>query len=181
VKTLAKILLAGFAVFMVFSVAQEWEFFSSAWFGTEDERPRLPDAEREAAADAVRTTLNLMRHFYASGGDTRFAERIPAAEGVIAELVADVNYLARNHRVQDPELLRLELTSVEELSADRVEIVTRETWRIRTLLTVGGREADPPRSQTIEGKYFVVRSGTGWRVEGWELQGVGAEDGEPAG
>ncbi len=40
-KGLLKILLAGFVVFMVFSVAQEWEFFSSAWFGSEEQRFEL--------------------------------------------------------------------------------------------------------------------------------------------
>jgi len=180
VKGLLKILLAGFAVFMVFSVAQQWEFFSSAWFASEKQRERLPDEEREAAADAVRMTLNLTRHLYASGGDTRFAERIPAGGGIIDEIVADVDYLARNHRVQDPELLQLELLSVVELSLDRVEIATREDWRVRTLLGVGGREADPPTSQTIEGKYLVVRGGKGWRVEGWELVDLPAPGSDPA-
>ena len=102
-KGLLKILLGGFVVFMGLSISQEWEFFSSAWFGEPEPRAPLTDDERNAAAEAVHMTLSLMRHVYLSSGDPRFGERMPAAEGIVEEILADVRYLARNQRVQDPE------------------------------------------------------------------------------
>jgi hypothetical protein len=168
VKALVKILLGGFVVFMSLSIAQEWEFFSSAWFGEPAPTAPLTDDERKGAADAVHMALSLMRHLYLSGGDPRFAERMPAAGGIVEEIQADVRYLARNQRVQDPELLRLDVTDVERLGEDRVEVRTRERWHVRVRWAHGGGDAESPRKPTIHGRYLVVRGGKGWRVEGWE-------------
>lgn len=167
-KALLKILLGGFVVFMSLSIVQEWEFFSSAWFGEPAPGAPLTDDERKGAADAVHMTLSLMRHLYLSGGDPRFAERMPAADGIVEEIQADVRYLVRNQRVQDPELLRLDVTEVERLGQDRVEVHTRERWHVRIRWAHGGADAEPPRLHTIQGRYLVVRGGKGWRVEGWE-------------
>ncbi len=174
-KELLKILIGGLAVFMILSIGQEWTFFSSAWFGKEESREPLSQEEQKAAADAVHLTLTLMRHFYVSGGDSRFSERMPASEGIVREIMADVDYLARNHRIQDAELMRLDITSIDELAEDRVEIRTRESWLVRIRWVADGREAEPPKSLTINGKYLVVRGGRGWRVEGWDLADQPAE------
>jgi hypothetical protein len=178
VKSLLKILLVGFAAFMTLAIADEWSYFTSAWFGEEQSQaPELPEEEQKAAADAVYLTLSLMRHLYASGGDPRFAERMPAGEGLVEEMMADIDYLARNRRLQNPELLRLEVLSIEPLGEDRVEIASREEWRF-ALSHATGAEAVPPRSQTLQAKYLVVRSAQGWRVEGWEMLESGDELGE---
>jgi hypothetical protein len=169
VRGLVKILLGGFVVFMSLSIAQNWEYFSSAWFGQEPPLAPLSDEEREAAANAVERTLSMMRHIYLSGGDPRFAERIPAADGIVREILDDVSYLARNRRIQDPELLGFDVTTVDRLGNDRVEIRTRERWRVRVLWAHGGDDAEPPRVETVLGRYLVVRGGRGWRVEGWEI------------
>ena len=100
-KALGKILLGGFVVFMGLAITEEWGMFSSAWFGESEPEASLTDEERKSAADAVHLTLSLMRHLYLSGGDPRFAERMPAARGIVEEILADVRYLARNQRVQD--------------------------------------------------------------------------------
>jgi len=169
VKGLLAILAAGLVAFMAIAMAQEWETFASAWFGDGAAASRLDEPERKAAADAVHLVLNLLGHLYASDGDPRFADRIPAAQGIVDEALADIDYLKRNHRRQEPELLRMEVTGVEELGPERVEISTVEYWVVRTVWITGEGPSDPPRAQVVRARYLVVRGGQGWRVEGWEI------------
>jgi len=175
-KRLLQILGVAFALFMVVAVADEWSFFSAAWFGAPAETgQKLSEDERRAAADTVATLLSLMRHYYLSGGDPRFAERMPASAGLIEELRSDVDYLARNHRVQESELERLVVLSVEPVGepggaggVDRVEVRTREQWRFRVLWAKDRSVAEPARERTVAGLYYLVRATAGWRVEGWQ-------------
>ena len=169
VKALAQILLGGFIVFMGLSIAEERESFFTAWFGGPEPRTELTEEQSKSAADAVHLALSLMRHLYLSGGDLRFAERMPVADGIVEEILADVRYLARNQRLQDNELLRLDVMAVERLGENRVEVRTRERWRVHVRWAHGGGEADPPRALTVHGRYLVVHGGKGWRVEGWEV------------
>lgn len=187
-RGLLRIVPVAFVLFMVLAVAQEWRFFSASWFGTGVEEERLTEEDRRQAADTVVRTLSLMRHFYLSGGDPRFADRMPVSSGLLEELRTDVDYLARNHRLQDPELQRLQVLAVERVASagdDRVEVRTRERWTFRVLWASDGSSAGGPRRRTVEGRYFLVRSGTGWRVEAWQpiAEESGAEtaaDGGPA-
>jgi hypothetical protein len=179
VKGLLKILLGGLVVFLSLAITQEWAFFSSAWFGEPEPEPTLTEEEQKDAADTVHRTLSMMRHLYLSGGDPRFAERMPAADGFVEEILADVRYLASNQRLQDTELLRLEVTAVDRLGEGRAEVRTREKWRIQVRWAHGGDDAEPPRTQMLHGSYYVVRGGQGWRVEGWEVVDPGGE--APAG
>jgi len=170
VKGLVKIVLAGFLGFMVLAMAQEWDVFHSAWFGGTPPDRQLATDEQKQAADVVHLMLTVMSHLYASGGDVRFAERLPAAQGVIDEMLVDIDYLARNHRLQEMTLDRLEIVSVERSGEGRLEVHTRERWQVRFLGTDGEGEVDPPLRQTAHGKYLLVKSGRGWRVEGWEVE-----------
>lgn len=168
-KVLVKILLGGFAAFMVLAIAEEWDFFSSAWFGPAQEAPAgLSEEDRRAAADTVHLALTLMGHFYTSGGDPRFAERMPVSQGILEEMSADVDYLGRNHRVQEMDLERLEILSVQPLDEGRLEIRTREFWTVRYLWATGGREVEPARTYGAHGRYLLSRDDRGWRVEAWE-------------
>ena len=84
-KNLLLILAGAFAVFMALAIVQEWEMFGAAWFGGGEEAPPpLAESERKAAADAVYMALSLMQHFYGSGGDPRYAERMPYAIPALA-------------------------------------------------------------------------------------------------
>lgn len=168
-KGLIKILLGGFAVFMVLSIAQEWEFFSSAWFGEDDAPVAVREVDRDEASDAVRQMLTLMRHFYSSGGDPRFAERMQVADGIREEISKDVEYLRRNHRVQDPRLMRLEIVSVELAGADLFEVRTREFWQVHFLSVVDRQPSDEPVWQVNRGRYLTRRGSLGWIVESWEM------------
>lgn len=177
-KNLLKILAGGFVLFQVLAIAQEWDYFATAWFGLVEEPEALSEEERQEAAGAVYLTLSLMRHLYASGGDPRFADRMPASQAVLAEMLSDVEYLERNRRRQDPVLEHLEVLAVDELAPGRVEVRTRERWAVRVLWAEGGTDAEPPRSQLVHGKYLVARRGEEWQVEGWDL--TGAPEPEPA-
>jgi hypothetical protein len=182
VKGLLKILGGGFVVFMLLAIADEWAFFAGAWFGDgEQSVAELSEAEQKAAADTVHLTLNLMRHLYVSGGDLRFADRMPASDGVKEEMLADIVYLGQRHLVEDPELLRLDVMSVEVLAEDRLELRTRELWRFRVMRADGAGEVEPPQNRTVEGAYLVERGGSGWRVESWRLLQPGASSGSAGG
>jgi hypothetical protein len=177
VKTLLKILGIGLVAFIAIAMAQEWRLFATAWFGMEAPRSELAEEDRTAAHQAVYRTLSLMEHLYSTGGDTRFADRIPAGQPVLDEILADVNYVLRNGRIQVPDLLRLEIAAVEPLGADAVEVSTREFWRIRFLWPDGSAESDAPREQFLQGRYLVVRESGGWTVQGWEYDlDAGPED-----
>ena len=168
-KGLLKIVLGGFLVFMALAIVQEWEFFSSSWFGRTESPPETSLQDRDTAEATLREMLALMRHLYSSGGDPRFAERMPASDGLREEILADIEYLARNHRRQDPALMRLEVLDSESLGPGRLELRTREFWQVRFLSVVGGEPTDEPRWQIVAGRYLVVRTGRGWQVESWEL------------
>jgi len=178
VKPLSKILLGGFLAFMALAIVQEWSFFSQAWFGAEEPVAELAAEDREGAVQAVALTLDLMRHLYASGGDARFADRMPTSEGVLVEMMADIDYLTRNQRRQDPKLERLDVEAVELLGTGSVEVRTRELWSIRFLWADGSGESDPHRVEVVRSRYLVSRGSTGWVVEGWETLGPAPAPGE---
>jgi hypothetical protein len=84
-------------------------------------------------------------------------------------MLADIVYLGQRHLVQDPELLRLDVMSVEALSEDRLELSTRERWRFRVLRADTNHEVEPPRHGAVDAAYLVERGGSGWTVESWRL------------
>jgi hypothetical protein len=181
VKSFLKILLGGLVLFIAVAMIQEWDYFSTAWFGDGEggEVAAAQEGEQEAVA-AVRTTLALLSHWYASNGDSRYADRMPVNDQVLDELQVDLEYLRRNQRVQEPRLQRFELLSSRPLGPDRQEVLSREFWIHRTFFIDGSGEADPPRSVILQGRYQVVRDPGGWRVVGWEMDpdtGVGSPDG----
>lgn len=170
-KSLLQIVSAGLLVFVAVAVVQEWDYFSSAWLGVEPAlvTPQGQDSE-DAAVGAVREALALMVHFYGSGGDTRFAERMPVTPDLLEEFQADVDYLSTNNRIQDSRLQKLELRSVVPVGEDVVEVRTREFWIHRTLWNDGRGESDPPRSTILHTRYQLARENTGWRIFGREFQ-----------
>lgn len=168
-KGLLKIVLGAFALFMILSIAQEWEFFSSAWFGEDDPPAPVTEEDRETAADTVRQMLTLMRHFYSSGGDPRFTERMLVSDGIRDEITKDVEYLRRNRRVQDPRMMRLEVLAVEFVGTDLFEVSTREFWQVHFFSAVDGEPSDEPVWQVSRGRYLTRRGSFGWSVESWEM------------
>jgi hypothetical protein len=169
VRDLVKILAGGLVAFMVLAIADEWDFFAEAWFGAGEAAVEVAPEERQAATEALYLTLSLMRHLYASGGDPRFAERMPAAAPVVEEMLSDIAFSRHSHRRQEPVLVELEVTAAEWLAPDRMELATRERWRLRTLWIVGDEDALPPRDEEAHCRYLLAREGGAWRVVDWRL------------
>lgn len=179
-KNLLAILLGGFLVFQTLAIVQEWEVFGAAWFGLGDEPEEgLSADERKAAADAVYLALSLQRHFYASGGDPRFADRMPVSEAILAEMQSELAYLARNGRIEDPVLSRLEVLSVEQAGPRRATVRTREHWTVHLLGAAERRPMAEPRTGVTHREYLVVLETGGWRVMGWDLAAAETEETEP--
>lgn len=167
-RAFLKVLLWGFAAFMVLTIGQEWEFFSTSWLGRSTPPPALSDAQKKGAVDAVFVYLKMTSHLYGSQGDPRFAERIAAAPPVTQETLADVAYLRRNGRVQDPVLLRMEALAVDPLGQGAL-VKTKEFWITRTFGVGSDEELGPARSEIVFAKYRLEPDGPGWRVMAWDF------------
>jgi len=180
VTSLIKILLAAFLAFMVLAIVQERNYFLAAWFGEAAAPTEASEADIGEAESALRMTFALMRHLYASGGDPRFSDRMPASPSIVQEMLADIEYLGGNGRVQDPLLQHLEVLEAIPIDEDSVELRTKEYWRIRFLRKDGQGEADPAQGHMLYGRYLVRRDAAGWRVEDWEFaEPPAAEAGSP--
>jgi hypothetical protein len=175
VKNFVKILLGAFALFMVLSIVQEWNFFASAWFGKAESGWQPTEVEAKAMADTLGLYQRLASHLYGSGGDPRFADRIPAAPHLVDEMLGDIEYVKRNHRVQRPELIRMEVLSSEPLRANAVEFRTREYWVTSFFWLTGEESGDPPVSQVLHMKYLITREGQAWQVAGWDCDEPAAD------
>lgn len=173
-KAFLKIFFGGFVAFMIFAIAQEWDFFSTAWFGKQAPAPGLGQKERDAATRAVYTYLKMSCHYYGSAGDTRFGERMPVAPALLKEAAADVAYLKRNKRFQDPVLMKMEVGDTRLLSPGEVEIQTREFWIMPTLWLESGKPSDPPISEVVVCRYRVGLDAGEWKVRAWDF-----DDSEP--
>lgn len=178
-KRFLQILAIGLVVFLVLAMGQEWRFFATAWFGEAPPEAELSLEDRDGAVAAVRLTLELTRHLYASGGDPRFSERMPASDGVIEELMKDVDYLANNHRRQEHRLEHLEIVEAKALDDRRVEIRTREEWLTR-LVWLDGATAAEWAGQVVFAKYLVTAETQGWRVQAWDFDPVREQGEAPA-
>jgi hypothetical protein len=184
-RNLLKIILGGLAAFMVLAVAQQWGYFSSVWFGGEADIPQTSEEEKTEAAEAVRNILVLLEHYYGTGGDPRFAERIPVSQRVLQDLQADVEYLRRNRRRQEPMLQRFEVVDVSASGPGRMTVTTREYWIHRIFWLDGsGEEAEPPHSQVISSTYSMRKQPQGWWLDRWTMSAngpPGSAEAEPEG
>jgi hypothetical protein len=177
VRTLLKIVGVGVAVFMALAITQEWPYFSATWFGSAGSTPPPLDEEQQrAAVGGLRSYLALMSHLYASDGDQRFAERMPASPEVVGEMMADIVYLRHSGRYQELILHGLEVLEVTPLSSDQVEIRTKEHWTIRTLSLGDDSEADPARGQIVFTKYRLELAVATWQVVAWQRMQLPAEE-----
>jgi len=168
VRSLLKILGGGTLAFMALAMAQEWTVFDQAWFGSARSAADLPEPERKAASDTVYAMLKVMEHLYSSGGDSRFAARMPASDAVLEEIQADLDYLSLNQRRQDISLDRLDVVEIHPVDAERVELRTREIWSVRVDPIRGSEAAEPAAQRLVHATYRLSRDARGWRVQSWE-------------
>jgi hypothetical protein len=167
VRTTVAALAVGLALLMVGVLAAR----STA------ERSLEPTAEeRSAALETVRALLSLTAHLRGSGGDPRFAERIPAAAPVREELQRDAEFTLHLGVLEEARLVQLDVRGVRRVAPGRLEVDTTEYWVTRTLPR--GGEAPGTRSDVVLARYVVGRQPGGWVVLDWELApGVAAPGG----
>jgi len=181
VKSLLKLIAGGTAVFMLLAVGQEWDFFKTAWFGADEPVSAPPEVDRKEVEESLRRTLIVIGHLYGSGGDRRFAERLAISSAILDEVIEDVRYLGRQHLVQEQTLTDLEILELDTLSADRVELRTREQWLVRVLSTTSQLAIGPAQSHVSHGRYLLSRGGKGWSVAAWEMVSPASPSDGPAG
>ncbi|MBI5509406.1 MAG: hypothetical protein HY903_11700 [Deltaproteobacteria bacterium] len=164
-KRLLAIIGMGTVAFVAVAMAQEWEVFA-VWLGRAP-APAMSEAVRSQAVGgaerAVEGWISMMRHLYGSGGDRRFSERAPASEAVLAATLFDIEYLARTHRRQVMDLIRLEKTGTLALSPKHARVATREYWVVHTLAP-DGRELEPEKAVVAEAEYHVAEENRVWVV-----------------
>ena len=152
-----------------------------AWAGWDGfQAPRregaLTDADRRGAADAVRLFLTLSAHLRTAGGDPRFAERLPASDEVVDEVLQDITFLRHAAREEEARLVRSEVRDVRGEGDGRATVRTKEYWVTRELTAL------PPAlpqtySDVVLARYAVRRETGGWRVESWRIDMDGDGDG----
>lgn len=184
-KALLKIVLGAAVAFQLGAIADEWPLFASAWLGRGPDRPAELSAEgRQGAEEAVRQLHALSLHVYATRGDPRFTDRLPAGPEVVQELLADVAYLQHGGLNQSAGLLRLQVEAVQAVSARAALVDTREYWVVSIARAQDGHPVGPRRSFVVDARYRVRLEGQTWRVEGWDLRAPpapGAPDAETPG
>ncbi len=153
----------------------------AAWDGARvSPRERaLTDVERIAAADAVHAYLTMSSHLRSSGGDPRFAERVPADDQVTGELLREIEFLRHVSRVEEPRLVRAEVRDVRAEAEGIANVLTKEYWITR----VTARTPFQPetRSDVVLARYTVRRESGGWRVASWQIDMNEAGSVAPAG
>ncbi|MBI3185621.1 MAG: hypothetical protein HYZ28_26075 [Myxococcales bacterium] len=176
-KGVLKILLGAFLFFMLAAAIEEWDTVVRPFLPRSPPPPgQSAGGDTAGAIDAVRVFNAVARHLYSSGGDRRFAQRLPASDEVGQEMLADIAYLQHSLRRQDAVLLSLEVVDARELGEGLVEVRTREHWVFRLADLLDGGLLAPVRAQEVQVKYMVRREGSSWRIHAWQLA-----DGERSG
>lgn len=136
-------------------------------------RAEVPTKEEErGAVEAVHSTVTLAAHLRGSGGDPRFAERIPASPEVIEALQRELEFMKHLGVVEDAELKRFEVGRVRRARPRVLEVDTREYWVTRQVSGgVRPPEAARPdfRTDVVLTRWTVERQSGGWVVVDWQL------------
>ncbi len=143
---------------------------ASAWrAAAEPERRSIPQRDRDDAIAAVRSFVSLSSHLRGSGGDERFADRIPADPAVVAELVSEVELSRRLGLHEESRLVRADAREVRHVGPYLVEVRMKEYWVMRS--GPGGSDVRP---DVLPVRYLLRRDGGAWKVADWDLE-LGAE------
>lgn len=167
-KQFAKVVGGALVLFIALAMLQEHDTFSTNWFKPA-EGFQAPATERRAAAEAVHAFRMMSAHWYGSGGDRRFEERLPASQPLIEELRSDIRYLEQNGRIETPRLMRIEFLSSDVTSENSAEVKTREFWVTEFHWRAGG-VSDESRSDVLFARYRLQKDGSRWLVAAWDPQ-----------
>lgn len=131
------------------------------------DRAWLDDGAREEAFRGAARFATLAAHLRASGGDPRFADRIPADPPVVAELLSDITVAQHHGLVERAQLVRFEPRAVDAVGPELAEVRATEYWITRS----GGPAGEATRSDVVPVRYAMRRDAGGWRVADWALDG----------
>ena len=134
-------------------------------------------AEVEGAVAAVRELVTIGNHLAKSGGDTRFAERIPAAPAVVEEILADVAFTRHAGRIEEHQAVQLQVEAVERAEPDGIDVVTKEYWVVRSSPLEG--MVVPPGSARGRGPGALPRRARGVALAGRVVGRRGSHRGAP--
>lgn len=165
-KAFLAIVAASALVFIALGMVEERDVFARNWFRP-PAAPQTNDARKDEVVDAVRMVRALASHLYASDGDARFAERLPASQALVDELRGDVRYVRNNGRIESPQLVRMDVRNVS-VHGDTAEVETREYWITSYAWASGGGRSDATRSDIIAARYRLAREGSKWIVTAWD-------------
>lgn len=167
-KSFLKIGVGAALLFIAAAMAQEWEVFSQPWFAPPGgETSELPDETKKEVADTLLLYLKITSHLYGTGGDPRFAERIPASSILVEEAQREIAYLRHHQLIEEPTLQRMEIVSIDRAGGDLVEVKTREFWITRRYV-IGEEEPIATRSSVISNLHLLKKDGDSWVVMSWE-------------
>jgi hypothetical protein len=172
---LVTIVVATSLLFMVMAIIQEWQIFAPLLTAdTEasidsDGAPAVP----EEAWQALERFNTLLVHLHRFAGDQRFLDRLAAGDSLKGEIVADLDYLARNGIVQSMRNLSHKQISEQRLQADVYELVTEEEWQLEYLDRSGVPVSARAMSFVITWRY-VIRHEQGDR---WVVVAMGPASG----
>ncbi len=167
-KSFIIIVVSALAVFMALAIAQERDVFLPLIGITSSAPEMVTPATPPEIETTLRTFLAVMSHLYGSGGDPRFAERLPAGNEVVDEILADITYLEHNRRIQEMSLVNLQINSINSPTGGYAQVNATEYWVIRTRWDDKDGESDPARSEVHTVDYRLKVEGGEWRVIGWE-------------
>lgn len=169
-----EIVIGAAVLFIVLGMLQEYDTFARSWF---DPAPKFvaSDAERRGAAEAVQVFRTMTAHWYGTGGDRRFEERLPASAALLDELRRDIEYVRRNGRIEVPRLMRIEFLASDVTSDKTAEVRTRELW-VTEFQWLAGGTSDAPRSDVIFGRYGLQKDGSRWLIVAWDPVDPPAKD-----
>ena len=167
-KRFLAIVAGSIVVFLAGAMIEEWEVFAQPWFTPPQEESPVSEDDQRAGVKTINLYLTLSSHLYGTGGDPRFAERIPASPDVIDETLREISYLRSHHFIEDPVLQRMDPIDVKGLGPGMLEIRTKEYWIIRRYF-IGTTEVRGTRSDVVFNVYRLSRTGSNdWQVVAWE-------------
>jgi hypothetical protein len=147
-------------------------FAADALRARSDRGAKASEQDLADAREAVRSFVSLSRHLYASGGDRRFAERLPASKDLVAEILADADLQRRKlGGIEQQHLVRASFGSARAPEPGRVELDVREYWVFTRAAPAPSATPAPSTSAVLDVRYTVQREGPSWRVVAWALSG----------
>lgn len=165
-KRFLQIVAGAALLFVVLAMLEERETFTRNWFKVADSF-RATDTDRRSAAETVHAFRTLAAHWYGTGGDARFGERLPVAPPVLDELRNDIAYVRANGRIETPRLMRIEFLASDVVSESAAVVRTREYWVTEFHWRDGG-VSDETRSDLLFARYSLGRDGRRWIVTAWD-------------